>query len=348
MFRRGVALFCLLLLLWVVGCVISPRRIVSSAGGGGGGTPTGKLYVTNDTANSIVRFDKAFTATGNLTPAANISGAATLLSNPQYIFLDTAADRLYVANAGGSDILIFEAASTRTGNVAPTRVINATSLSAPSDVSLDKGRDLLYVADSNTILEFNPASTVTGTIVPVRILNPGFTPGAILIDAANDRLFVANPTSNTVNIYDGASALPSGGIVPNRQLGGTNTGLGQPFGLQVDSAGRLIVSNVAPSPSITIYSNAAGVSGNVGPVATIAGANTALVGPTQININSVASGGELFVADPFGGQVLVFGSISTISGTQNVTPTRSIAGSNTTLVSTGSATARGVAIDTTR
>ena len=348
MFRRGVALFSLLLVLLVVGCVISPRRTVVSGGGGGGGTATGKLYVTNDTANSIVRFDKAFTATGNLTPAANISGASTQLSNPQYIFLDASADRLYVANVGGSDILIFEAASTRTGNVPPTRVINSTSLSQPVDLSLDKGRDLLYIADTNTILEFNPASTVTGTIVPVRILNPGFTPGAILVDAANDRLFVANPSTNTINIYDGASSLPSGGILPNRQLTGTNTGLAQPFGLQIDSAGRLEVSNVAPTPSITIYSNAAGVSGNVGPVATIAGANTALVGPTQITINGAASGGELFVADPFGGQVLVFGNISTISGTQNVTPTRSIAGSNTTLVSSGTATARGVAIDTTR
>lgn len=347
MLRRAGALFSILTVVLVVGCVISPRRTVVSSGGGGG-TPTGKLYVTNDTANSIVRFDNAFTATGNVTPAAVISGASTQLSNPQYMFLDASADRLYVANAGGSNILIFETASTKTGNVAPTRFINSTSLSAPSDLSLDKGRDLLYVADTNTILEFNPASTVTGTIVPVRILNPGFTPGAILIDAANDRLFVANPLANTINVYDAASALPSGGIVPNRQLAGTNTGLGQPFGLQVDSAGRLIVSNVAPSPGITVYSNAAGTTGNVSPVATIAGTNTTLVGPTQITINSVASGGELFVADPFGGQVLVFGNISTVSGTQNVAPNRSIAGSNTTLVSSGSATARGVAIDTTR
>ncbi|HEY6250505.1 MAG TPA: hypothetical protein VI685_11135, partial [Candidatus Angelobacter sp.] len=111
MSRRVVAVFSLFLMLLLNGCVISPRRTVVSSGGGGG-SPTGKLYVTNDSGNSIVRFDKAFTATGNVTPAATISGAATQISNPQYMFLDAVADRLFVANAGASNILIFETAST--------------------------------------------------------------------------------------------------------------------------------------------------------------------------------------------------------------------------------------------
>ncbi|HEY6350608.1 MAG TPA: hypothetical protein VI636_14480 [Candidatus Angelobacter sp.] len=347
MSRRAVAFFFLLLVLLLIGCVISPRRTVVSSGGGGG-TATGKLYVTNDSGNSIVRFDNAFTATGNVAPAANISGASTQLANPKYIFLDAAADRLFVANSSGSNILIFETVSTKTGNVAPSRTIGSGSLATPTDVTLDEGRDLLYVADTNTILEFTPASTVNGIIVPVRILNPGFTPGAILIDAANDRLFVANPTSNSINIYDAASSLPSGGIVPTRQLSGAITQLGQPFGLQIDSAGRLVVSNAAPTPSITVYTNAAGVNGNVAPAANISGANTNLAGPTQMTINNTAPAGELFVADPFGGHVPVFASISTLANAQNIAPTRDINGANTTLASGGAATARGVAIDTTR
>lgn len=346
MLRRVVAVFSLLLVLLLNGCVISPRRIVG--GGGSSGGVNGKLYVTNDSGNSIVRFDNAFTATGNATPAANISGAATQLSNPQYIFLDASADRLFVANSTASSILIFETMSTKNGNVPPSRVITSTSLATPTDVTLDKGRDLLYVADTNTILEFSSASTVNGSTVPARALSPGFTPGAVLIDAANDRLFVANPASGAINIYDGASTLPTGAIAPTRQLAGSNTQLGEPFGLQIDPAGRLVVSNAAPTPSITIYSNAAGVTGNTPPAAVISGSNTLLSGPTQITINTAATGGELFVADPFGGHVPVFASVSTLSGTQNIAPTREIVGSNTTLSSGGLATARGVAIDTTR
>src|ERR1700724_1226461 len=99
--RLCAAVFCLLL---IVGCVISPRRIV-----GGGGTPTptptatptpnpaatGKLYVSNSGASSILRFDNAFTATSTATPAATISGINTTLNSPAFITLDAAADRLY-------------------------------------------------------------------------------------------------------------------------------------------------------------------------------------------------------------------------------------------------------------
>jgi len=92
-------LLCLMAL--AAGCVISPRRIV------GGGTPTptpnpsgsptptpvpgapGKLYVSDPNTNSILRFDNANIADGNLAPAATINGAATLLNSPQHIFVDS-------------------------------------------------------------------------------------------------------------------------------------------------------------------------------------------------------------------------------------------------------------------
>src|ERR1051326_7102168 len=98
------------------GCVISPRRTL-----GGGPTPTptptpsptptptpapaatGKLYVTSGSQNSIVRFDNAFTANGNPAPAANINGAATTLSVPIYLALDSTADRLFAVNRSRSE-----------------------------------------------------------------------------------------------------------------------------------------------------------------------------------------------------------------------------------------------------
>src|SRR5262245_23547943 len=110
----------LFLLLFVVGCVISPRRTL-----GGGPTPTptptgsptpagtGKLYVSNGGANSILRFDDALTASGNIVPSATISGATTTLNGPAFITLDVAADRLYVANNADLSILIFDNISTK-------------------------------------------------------------------------------------------------------------------------------------------------------------------------------------------------------------------------------------------
>src|SRR5689334_16810196 len=97
------ALLCCMLLS---GCVISPRRTLG--GGGGGTTPTptptpqpgaqGKLYVANQGDDSILRFDNAASANGNQPPAATIQGNLTNLNGPNYIFIDSTNDRLYVTN----------------------------------------------------------------------------------------------------------------------------------------------------------------------------------------------------------------------------------------------------------
>src|SRR6478736_4017723 len=173
-----VAVFCLLL---TVGCVISPRRTL-----GGGGTPTptpspsptgsptptpvatGKLYVMNTTSNTLLRFDNAFTASGNATPAATIVGTATTFNSPSFMTMDAANDRLYIADTGDLSVVIYDGISTKNGNVAPTRIIAGllTNLTTPTDVSLDKVKNLLYVADNVDIHVFASASTVNGNQAP--------------------------------------------------------------------------------------------------------------------------------------------------------------------------------------
>jgi hypothetical protein len=329
-------------LVLLAGC--SSGNNMVSGGGGLQGGPQGKLYVTDEANNAILRFDNASTATGNVAPGANISGAATQLNHPQYIFLDVASNRLFVANAGASDILVFDVVSNDAGNVSPTRVITSASLATPTDVQLDNARDQLYVADTGQILVFPSASTATGSNVPVRTIQPGFTPAAILLDTINDRLFVADPSTNSVDIFDGASTL-TGTVVASRKLTGSNTQLAQPSGLQLDSAGRLVVTNFA-SASLTIYANAATVTSNVAPTAVISGGSTTLASPNQIAINTAANGGELFVANSAGANIPVFSNINTATGNQNPAPLRNISGANTLL--SGNPGARGIAIDTTR
>jgi hypothetical protein len=341
--------------------IVAIALVVLICGCGGGGdrggtvngnpqTSVGKIYVSNNPSNTIVRFDNALTVTGNAAPGAAISGASTQLSSPQYMLLDAPNNRLFVANQGAGSILIFENASTKTGNVAPERTIAgaATQLASPVDVALDSGRNLLYVADSSNILAFASASTISGNSPPVRTIGLGFAASAIFFDGANDRLFIADKAGNTVRVYDGASLL-NGAVAANRTLSGAATLLNHPAGLQVDTAGRLIVSN-SNTPSITIYSNAATVNGNVVPVATISGSNTNLGAPTQMILNNAATGGDLHVADGKTAAVLVFTNIAGANG--NIAPTRIVSGANTTLDrsggGTGPFTATGIALDTTR
>ena len=348
MFRRfGLGLSFLALIL--SGCVISPRRDGATGGGGGGGTTIGKLYVTNDTGNSILRFDNALaaTTTGNLIPAATIQGAATNLARPQAIVLDVAADRLFVADLGGPAILIFDSVSTKTGNVAPTRSIagGATNLTGPVGVALDQTRNLLYVADGPDVLVYSSASTVGGNVAPARTITPsaGFTSGigGIFLDSGADRLFLSDPATPAIAIFDNASALSSS-TAASRTIVGTSTQLTQPGNLIVDSSNRLIVSNFSP-PRIIIFSNAATTSGNVSPAGTLT--STDMTGPNQITLN--AGNGDLYVADPFGARVLVFANAATANG--NASATRNINGANTGFGAGGTvAGPRGVALDTTR
>ncbi|HEV2988164.1 MAG TPA: hypothetical protein VG759_06970 [Candidatus Angelobacter sp.] len=339
---------------------ISLIVLICGCGGGGGGpgstlngnpqTSVGKIYVSNNPANSIVRFDNALTVTGNATPGATISGSATQLSSPQYMLLDAPNNRLFVANQGASSVLIFENASTKTGNVTPERTISgaATQLASPVDLALDSGRNLLYVADGSNILAFSSASTISGNSPPVRTIGLGFAASAIFFDGTNDRLFIADKAGNTVRIYDGASLL-NGAVAANRILSGAATQLNKPAGLQLDTAGRLIVSNNG-APSITVYANAAIINGNVVPTAAISGSNTNLGAPTQMILNNGTTGGDLHVADGKTAAVLVFTNIAGANG--NIAPARSISGSSTGLDrsagGTGPFTATGIALDTTR
>jgi len=360
-----VAVFCLLL---TVGCVISPRRTL---GGGGGGTPTptpsptptpnpaatGKLYVidSNTSTSTLLRFDNAFTANNNATPAATIAGLNTTLISPSYIALDPAADRLYVADTNDFSVVIFDKISTQNGtvNLTPTRVIagNNTTLVKPTDLFFDRVRNELYVLDDPSILVFNVASLSAGlnNVAPARTLKTSSNTGmaAIFVDVASDRLFAAD-LDGAIAIYDSASTLPTGAITPSRSITGSNTQLANPAGIQLDGLGRLVVSNTGTQslpPSITIYPASAITAGvNPAPVAQISGSNTGFASPMQIAVDTSGSG-TLYLADAGAAKIAVYANLNTATGNINAAPNRSITGASTGLTTGGPA---GVAIDNTR
>lgn len=353
------------LTLFLAGCVISPRRPDPNAGNNNTTTPPptptpppppptplGKLYVSNKAANTIVRFNDAMgtSTTGNISPAATISGSSTQLDQPGFLLVDPAADRLFVVNLNltAPAILVFDSVSTKTGNVAPNRVIGGAALTTPTNLAYDKAHDVLYVVDGPDVLAFDAASTSSGNVAPGRTLTPAFANiGAMLYDGANDRLFLADVVGNAINVYDTASTL-TGNITANRTITGPSTGLATPVGLRLDANAvpRLVVSNANPkTPSLTVYGTPGTATGDVAPAATISGANTGLTGPGELALNPAGSG-ELYVLD-IAGKVLIFNNFATASG--NIPPSRTISGSNTGL-GTGTPatpTAVGIALDTT-
>jgi DNA-binding beta-propeller fold protein YncE len=327
-----------LALLAVAGC--SSGRNGGSLGGGGG-SGLGQLYVASN--SSILHFSNALAATGNVTPTATISGAATTLSSPQHLLVDPTANRLFIANSGASSILVYETVASVTGNTPPTRTISgsATLLVVPHDLALDTVNNALYVADGTQILVFQSASTASGNVPPIHNISMGFAVGAIALDVNNNRLYVADTSGNAIDRLEGAS-LQDGTPVIAATISGAATALARPQGLALDSTDRLLVSNAA-GKSITIYSSASTANGNATPVATISGPATLLSGPDQIVLNSSSNNGELSVADPLGAAVLVFSNITLANG--NLPPARSISGTSTGLVANG---VNGIALDPTR
>ncbi len=328
------------------GCV-SPFRGPGGAGSTGGPT-AGKLYVSTPT--SILRFGSALTANGNVAPEATVTGAATLLSSPRRILIDTTTNRLFVANQGGPSILIFSNASTMTGNAAPTAVLTSTgNIVSPVDVAIDATNNLLYVADGQNILVFSGESTLSGNVntPPVRTINFTFTVGAIFLNATSNTLFIADPADNTVDILPGASAANGAGALLVSPIAGSATLLGNPNGIALDGGGRLIVSNAAAPASLTIYPAAIIPSGgNFAPSAQITGSATRLTLPGELAFNgSAGTSGELYVADTQTPGVLIYQNIGTATGTLNLVPGRSIVGSGTGLNTNA---VNGLALDTTR
>jgi len=110
--------------------LISPRRdgTGTTTTPPPGGTNPGKLYVTNEANNTILRFDNALTATGDQTPAATLNNTSQI-SSPQYLLIDSASNRLYVAVTNA--VLVYDNASTQTGGAAASRASTSSCAYPP-------------------------------------------------------------------------------------------------------------------------------------------------------------------------------------------------------------------------
>ena len=311
-----------------------PAAYTWSFTAGGSSTPM-NLYISDFGAGAILVFNTAGSAQGNIFPDRNISGAATLLSGPEGIWLDKASDRLYVANLGSSSIEIYENAGTANGNIAPSRTISgaSTGLSNPSGIWYDSASDTLYVTNqsANSIEAFADVSTLSGNVAPSRTISGSNTtlniPVGIWYDSTSDELYVANYNGVSIDIFDNASTL-NGNVAPSRILSGSNTTFLNPIALWVDnSSDQLYVTDYSKG-AVDVFNNASTVNGNIAPSRIIAGTNTTLGFPWTLWLDSANN--RLYVSTSIGNSVLVFDGADTING--NVVPSRTIAGANTGFV----------------
>ena len=223
---------------------VTPSRTISGAlfsetGGIWVDTANDVLYIGEYSAGAIEVFNNASTINGSVTPDRIIWGGNTGLSAPENIWLDQTRDELYVAEASTEAILVFTSASTANGNVAPSRTITSSDFTSATGLWLDKTNNRLYVGNygGDSVLIFNNASTLDGSVMPDRVIaGPSTTfnaPYGLWLDVSNDRLYVADFSHLSVDVFNGASSI-NGDVAPSRVIAGSNTGFVKPESLWLD------------------------------------------------------------------------------------------------------------------
>ena len=296
----------LLLLMLLVGCSTSEEEKE---------TGQGVMFVSSRGGSSLLRFDEATLVAGDVLPKAFIRGNLTRISQPGALTYEAAPRRLYVPNGGDNSILVFENVRTLSENVPPTRILFGlgTQLARPVHVVLDSGRDLLYVANAgtNSVQVYPNASTIQGGVAPVRSLAGSDTKiggiSHLWLDTENDRLWVVDPISSSLLVFNSASTL-NGNVPPSRIITGSNSRLQAPQSILL--VGKRLY--VACTGIILRFEDADGISGDVAPTAVLFGAATGLIRPQQMALR--ADKDELYVADSGAGAVFVFANASTANG----------------------------------
>jgi hypothetical protein len=164
----------------------------------------------------------------------------------------------------------------------------------------------IYVTNpGGAILVF--ASDATGDVAPIRTITGPSTKLSVPIGLAVDgqgQLYVANRTGSAVTVY---APTASGDAAPIRTI--TATGMGSPETLALGPAGDLFVATCPGCGTA-----AGGIAGVFHVPAGASTSDTSLTGPTTgMTFPSLAGdpGGELVVANSFGGVVGTFAAGAT-------------------------------------
>ncbi len=203
-----------------------------------------------------------------------ISGAATGISGPEGIGLDTAGN-IYVSNRNGTvanplgSVSVFAPAAS--GNAAPTRTIGGvfTLISAPQQMVVNPGGDFYVANGGNSTVNYFVAGA-SGNVAPTRSLNAapgGNFPLGLALDTTGN-IYVASISQ--INVYAPGA---SGAAVPTRAIAGAATTILFIEGIAVDAAGNIYASDCNVH-AILVFGPAA--NGNVAPIRTISGAATTL------------------------------------------------------------------------
>ncbi len=245
----------------------------------GSGTTFAVNY--NATPETVTAYDGDW-ANGNTAPSKTLSGAATGLSDPYDVAVDSSG-RMYVANLN-NDITVY-AANWAGGNTAPirtiteygsnTQLVDALALTVKDDGTIyvvqNRNSGMFgYVGD---VLVYGP--TANGDVAPIQVISGGANAGNTGLDYASgiavddDGLIYVAAGSSGVKVF---AANASGNATPVKTLSG------HAYRVAFDDSGRLYV--VDDSGAIRVYTP--GFASGASPIKTLSGGSTGFGEPRDV------------------------------------------------------------------
>jgi hypothetical protein len=280
------------------------------------------IYVGNVGNSSISVFPPG--SNGNVAPTATISGAATLLNEPYYLWVDSTG-KIWASNwTGGAAGSITAYSAGSTGNIAP--VVNltgaATNLVGPCGILID-ATGKLYVANCSnaSVAVFSPG--FNGNVAPAQFIQGATTnlsfPEGLTVDTAGNIWVGDCGAVGHQAVYKWPNNA-TGNVAPSVTI--TYAPMTCVDGVAVDGTGRVYAaqdSGGAPGAD-AIYVFAAGANGLSTPVQTIQGLLTKLNIPYSVQLDNA---GNIWVGNK--DNVEMFPA----NANGNVAPTVFIQGANT-------------------
>jgi hypothetical protein len=202
-------------------------QIASPEGGIAVDPESSVLFLASTGQRSVLSWDGAGAAAGDVAPSRRIAGAATKLQTVTGLAFDRRRFLLYAANREGS-IVAFANGCAATGNAAPLATLagSRTTLGASvGHLALDEAADRLWVANGDRVLAFSGASQLRGDVdaAPERAITiAGMTDvGGLAVDGATDTLYVSSRNEGRVYTIAAASTR-SGAVTPTSTAGGAS------------------------------------------------------------------------------------------------------------------------------
>ena len=186
---RLARLFFLTYSVALTGLPATPQTLLTSVGTGAQpvalaiNQATSKLYVVNQSSNSVTVIDEATYSTATIRAGAY----------PTAVAVNPSTNKIYVANQNSNNVTVIDGGLNSTTLVATGR--------SPQALAINSATNKIYVANylGNSVTIINGANNSTSTIAV------GSYPSAVGVNPSTNRIYVANLNSNTVTVINGGT-----------------------------------------------------------------------------------------------------------------------------------------------